>query len=346
MSPRPLTANSATPDVIIATAAAVAVEVVAEGVVVAVVDEAHAEAAGDGESSAGRQKVLPEHPFKAHAKAIRAVEVAPVGADTEAFVAGQVRARHGNRQGDAGPNPVGLVSDVVQFVEELAVVRRQVAVLVRGDHLQRATLPGLAQTRGNTRRGVGFILGAEHHLVVLRCHSVSTKSRAVIRGNRSIGTDGGVIIAKTIASTVTDGHVIAPGDAVTRFVAHHHVALGAGREAVTGVVTDHGIVLNKLTSAVAGLISDDQVVVVLIAVEVGRIAADDGVAAQSGGAVVAEVVVVAQRIVANHHVVDDLSGPITAQLAWVDDAIIIEIGPCNVVAVVAGRAVADEGVMN
>ena len=101
----------------------------------------------------------------------------------------------------------------------------------------------------------------------------------MIGGNRSIVTDGRVVVAKTVASTFTDGDVIAPGDVVTGIVAHHHVALGAGRQGVAGPIADDSIVLNKLTSAVAGRVSDNQVVVVLVSIEVGRIAADAGVAA-------------------------------------------------------------------
>jgi hypothetical protein len=56
-------------------------------------------------------------------------------AHAEAFVAGQVRAGHGNRQGDARPSLVGLAFDVVQFMEQSPAVRRQVAPGVRGDNL-------------------------------------------------------------------------------------------------------------------------------------------------------------------------------------------------------------------
>ena len=64
MSPRPLTADSAAPDIVVATA-----EGVAEGVVVAVVDEAHAEAAGDSESTAGGRKSFQSTPSKPMPKA-------------------------------------------------------------------------------------------------------------------------------------------------------------------------------------------------------------------------------------------------------------------------------------
>ena len=61
MSPRPLTTDAATPDVVIAIIVAVV-----EAVVVIAVHEAHAEATGNGESSASRQPILAEHPYEAH----------------------------------------------------------------------------------------------------------------------------------------------------------------------------------------------------------------------------------------------------------------------------------------
>jgi hypothetical protein len=130
-----LTADAATPDVVIAI---IVVGAVVEAVVVVAVHEAHAEATGNGESSASSQPILAEHPYEAHAKAILAVEVAPVRAYAEAFVGNQVGSLHRDGQCDAGPSFVDIVSDATQLVEEVPTVRRQVAVGIGGDDLQRA----------------------------------------------------------------------------------------------------------------------------------------------------------------------------------------------------------------